>query len=367
MKFSIQRENLLRALQFIIGVVDKKLGMSVLGNVLLVCRPDHLSLTTTDTEIELIARAQYQDFIQAGEITVPARKLLDICRNTTEQSLLEFNLELPQLKVKTGRGKFVLSTLPAEEFPALELDRPEHEFNIRAKDLRYLIDSTGFSMAQQDVRIYLNGICLELNSGQIRCVATDGHRLAICTISSQLTIDKHRVIIPRKAVSELARLLPTDDASIVTLIMMESALRISSDDFIFTTKLIDAQFPSYERVIPRGGERVLLMQRDDLKQTLALVSVLSNETFRGVRFQLEPGALKISANNPEQERADEVLSVDYALEPFEVGFNVTYLLDIFNHLPSGEVRLTFADGKNSLLIESLADENRAYVVMPMRL
>lgn len=366
MKFTIQREALLKPLQMVLGAVERRQTLPVLSNVLMVVNSQQLSLTATDMEIELIAHVTLDDFAESGSITVPARKLVDICRNLTDHSILEIYLDGEKCHIKAGRSRFSLATLPADEFPNLEDMPGELEFNIKNKDWNKLLQSTYFAMAQQDVRYYLNGMLLELDNGVLRAVATDGHRLAVSTIKLAIESNHQQFIMPRKGVLELMRLL-ADDEQIVAVSVTKNHVRVTANQFTFTSKLIDGRFPDYERVIPKGGTKQIILDKDQLKQTLTRVSVLSSEKFRGVLFLLTDSQLRFSANNPEQEEAEEQIEVDYSGEDLEIGFNVSYILDVLSAVPAGDVRLTLNTPDSSLLIEAITDEQSAYVVMPMRL
>lgn len=367
MKLSIQREALMKPLQMVAGAVERRQTQAILSNVLLVAHSEYLSITATDLEVELVARVALEGDVVAGRTTVPARKFIDICKNLADNTSLSLEEIDSHVLLRAGRSRFTLSTLPADNFPSIEQGSAELEFSIKEKELRYLIEAAHFSMAQNDVRYYLNGLLFQINAGEIRTVATDGHRLATCHIdNNHLESNGYQVIVPRKGINELMRLLSDSDDT-VTVALDKRHLRITADAFSFMSKLIDGRFPDYERVIPKGGDKFIVIERDILRDALSRVSILSNEKYRAVRFQLRPGILKLVANNPEQEEAEEELEVDYAGTELDIGFNVSYLLDILNNVPAGNVQLTLTDAGSSLLISSHEDANRAYVVMPMRL
>lgn len=366
MKFTIQREELLKPLQMVLGAVERRQTLPILGNVLMVVNSHQLALTATDLEVELVGRVTLNDPADAGTITVPARKLMDICRNLSDQSILDINLDGEKFTIKAGRSRFSLSTLSADDFPNLEDAPGELEFSIKNKELSHLLHCTYFSMAQQDVRYYLNGMLLEIENDLLRSVATDGHRLAVSTVKLATNSTEQQFIIPRKGVVELMRLLDDSDDDVAVTIT-KNHIRVSAKDFTFTSKLIDGRFPDYQRVIPKGGDKQIIFDKDYLKQALTRVSILSNEKYRGVRVSLSNGLLSLAANNPDQEEAEEQLEVDYMGEDLEIGFNVSYILDVLSSIPTGEVRMTLSNPDSSLLLESLADEKSSYVVMPMRL
>lgn len=367
MDITVYREALLKPLQAISGVVEKKQTLPILSNVLLTAKEDQLLLTGTDCEIELVGIVKLESKLAEGVTTVSVRKLFDICRTLPEGSLLRLTLEKNYLIVRADESRFMLNTLPAQDFPTLETSEYPVQFMIKQHLLKSLFTKTYFAMGHQDVRHYLNGAFLEIGKNAIKCVAADGHRLALSTIHDSSIGDvESRVILPRKSVLELTRLLAGDDDSDVTVNVGESRVRISTPDFIFTTKLINAQYPDYNRLIPRGSQTAM-GEREVIKQALTRASILSNEKFRGVRFQLEPSKLKIMANNSDQEQAEEGLFLDYAGNSMEIGFNVAYLLDIMSAITSKMIRCVFMSPNDGVLIESTDDDQSIYVVMPMRL
>lgn len=367
MQFSISREALLQPLQIVSGVVERRQTLPVLSNVLLVLKGSELSLTGTDLEVELIGRAQVEGSAKPGEITVPARKLLDICKSLSDDSQIEVTVSDNKLKLKSGRSRFTLTTLPATEFPNVDEEPDTFSITITQAKLRELLDATSFAMAQQDVRYYLNGMLFEVGSDYLRVVATDGHRLAMETLSLATTVNEtQQLILPRKGIMELARLL-SDEGGDIELTFGQNHIRAAIPEFTFTSKLVDGKFPDYNRVLPKGGDRVMLGDCQELRQAFARASILSNEKYRGVRVMLSNGELRILANNPEQEEAEEVVSVDYDSEALEIGFNVSYLIDVLSTLTSSKVRFTLSDPNSSALLEAEEGSDAVYVVMPMRL
>jgi DNA polymerase-3 subunit beta len=367
MQFSVARDALLKALQLVAGVVERRQTMPVLANVLMVLENDHLSLTGTDLEVEIVGRVKVEKVGDIGEITVPAKKLLDICKNLAEGATIDFVMEDQKVNVYCGKSRFNLSTLPATEFPAVEPGADDLVFNTQQKEIKRLIERTGFAMAQQDVRYYLNGMLWELRSGSLRAVATDGHRLAMCTRAVNVDYSGvKQAILPRKGVSELARLLNDPEGS-VQLVLGSSHIRAHTADFTFTSKLVDGKFPDYERVLPRNGDKIVMGNRELLRQAFTRTAILANEKYRGVRFVLSDGLLTLTANNPEQEEAEEQITVDYRGDNLEVGFNVNYLHDVSNVIDSGQLKMTLSDSNSSILIEDPENVDSAYVVMPMRL
>ncbi len=368
MKFVISREALLKPLNLVAGVVERRQTLAILANVQLVLEGQELSLTGTDLEVELIGRVALTTPPDSdGEITVPARKLVDICKSLPDGCDIEFTLDENRLILRSGRSRFTLSTLPAADFPSVDQGDDAQSFSVKQGDVKRLIEKTAFAMAQQDVRYYLNGMLWEVSADKLRMVATDGHRLAMCTLAAELNVAKEcQVIVPRKGVNELARLL-MDESQDAEVLVGSNHLRVVTQGFTFTSKLIDGKFPDYDRVLPRGSTKEVLGSRDALKQAFARTSILSNEKYRGIRLQLTSGELKIQANNPEQEEAEEVVAVDYQGSDLEIGFNVSYLVDVLSVIGGEQVKLSLADANSSALLEEPDSSESAYVVMPMRL
>jgi len=368
MKFVISREALLKPLNLVAGVVERRQTLPILANILLVVDGERVSLTGTDLEVELVGRVVLPVVAaEPGEVTVPARKLVDICKSLPEGSDIEFTSAEGKVTVKSGRSRFTLSTLPAREFPNVEDSMGTHKFTVKQGQLKRLIERTSFAMAQQDVRYYLNGMLWELETKQIRVVATDGHRLAMCTLVIDLDItETTQVILPRKGVIELSRLLLDEEADIAVVIG-SNHIRATTEEFTFTSKLVDGKFPDYERVLPRAADKILLGSRQELRQAFSRTAILSNEKYRGVRLKLTDNTLEILANNPEQEEAEEIVSVEYQGDSLEMGFNVGYLLDVLGVLSGDKIKLSLADPNSSALLEESEDGDSLYVVMPMRL
>ncbi|NOX09352.1 MAG: DNA polymerase III subunit beta [Gammaproteobacteria bacterium] len=365
MKFTIQRETFLKPLQHVTGVVERRSTMPILANILIKAKGNKLNLTATDLEVELSSEVE-TEIKEEGEITVPARKLLDICRTLPEGANLNVSQKDDHIIIRSAKSRFSLSCLPATDFPIVENIVSAKSFVIAQEDLKSVIESTHFSMAQQDVRYYLNGLMFELSSERLRTVATDGHRLALGDF--EIAIDDveepYQVIVPRKGIQELLRLLEEGEAKVE---IGSNHIRIYSENTRFTSKLIDGRFPDYQRVVPKGGDKNVIVERDILRQALTRTSILSNEKYKGIRFLLESGLLKIQAHNPEQEEAEEEIEIDYQGESLEIGFNVTYLLDALSAVTSDQVQMILSDTNSSCLVKSPVTEAYKYVVMPMRL
>jgi len=365
MKVSATREHLLEALQSVIGVVERRQTMPILSNVLLSARDNRLRVTGTDLEVELVAAAEVT-VQQAGDVTVPGRKLLDIIRNLPEKTSLTLTREAEKFLIRGGRSRFALSSLPASEFPIIEDINSQHTLQIPAHDCRRLIDKTHFAMAQQDVRYYLNGTLLETDGKSLRAVATDGHRLSWCEVSlTGKTRELQQIILPRKGVLELQRLL--DGEGDIEIAIGSNHIRVQIGEVRFTSKLIDGKFPEYGRVIPAQPPRIMSAPRDAMRAALQRTAILSNEKYRGVRLTFGPNLLTVQAHNPEQEEAEDQLEVGFAGDELEIGFNVSYLLDALAAIETETVEVGLTDANSSCLIRAPGDTAVKYVVMPMRL
>lgn len=365
MKLSAARDVLLKPLQAVIGVVERRQTMPILSNVLLVAKDNALSITATDLEVELVAHAEVR--VEAsGEITVSGRKLLDICRALPEGSDIDISLRAEKVVVRSGRSKFSLATLPAGEFPSIEDIKAGQTIEVDQEVLGRLIEKTHFSMAQQDVRYYLNGMLLETGGSFLRAVATDGHRLALCQAEIPgASLEEQQVIVPRKGVIELQRLMGGEGA--VNIELGPNHVRIQLEGIRFTSKLIDGRFPEYDRVIPKESSNELTADRTAFKGALQRTAILSNEKYRGIRLIIRESGVLMQAHNPEQEEAEEELEVGYSGEDIEIGFNVNYLLDALGAVDGDEVTLSVLDGNSSCLIRQPGKDDSKFVVMPMRL
>lgn len=365
MRFTISRSELLKPLQRVIGAVERRQTMAILGNVLLQIEDNRMQMTATDLEIELVSHCYLIDS-ENGSITIPARKLFDICRALPENAQISLDLEEGRANLRAGGSRFSLVTLPANEYPNLDEFVPQAQFSMSQAQLKGLLLHSSFAMAQQDVRYYLNGLLLEVNPSQVTAVATDGHRLALAKLDTGVGSGEHSVIVPRKAILELLRTLEERDAE-VNIYLGTRAIRFEYEDVRFTSKLIDGKFPEYKRVIPEGGDKLLLVSREALRQALQRVSILSNEKYRGVRIGLGKDLLRIEAHNPEQEEAQVDLEVTYSGEAMDIGFNLTYLMDVISTVSGDSLQLCFKDSGSSVLITDPNEPGALYVVMPMRL
>lgn len=366
MKLQTQRNELLSALQAVIGVVERRQTMPILSNLLLKAENDTLSVTATDLELELVTRIAVT-VDQPGSITVPARKLLDICRGLPESAEIRIEVDEQRIRVASGRSRFALSTLPATEFPFLDEIEGGDSVSLPQSTLKRLLERTQFAMAHQDVRYYLNGLLLVISSEGVRAVATDGHRLALCDAEAETGIsDTRQVIVPRKAIVELQRLLAASDEP-VRLTLSDNHIQIHLPDIRFTSKLIDGRFPDYQRVIPEEGDKRVTGDREAVRQALTRTAILSNEKFKGVRLTLDENRLRLQTHNPDQEEAEDELEVEYGDGPIEIGFNVNYLVDALSVMEADEFTLELTGPDSSGLLREKGDDSSQYVVMPMRL
>ncbi|MHA7841198.1 MAG: DNA polymerase III subunit beta [Gammaproteobacteria bacterium] len=377
MKIVLSRSDIINPLKRVVGVIERRQTLPILSNVLLRSEGGVLSFTGTDLEVELVARLPIDDMAVMGKSTLPARKLMDICRNLSDSTDITLSFEKTQAVLIWGRSRFTLATLPAEDFPSIDEGPIDTELSIPSAALRFLLDRTAFAMAQQDVRYFLNGLLLALEDGHLTAVATDGHRLALAKVPLAIEGDERKVILPRKGVLELQRLL-VDCEDEVILALGNNHLRASTQNFTLTSKLIDGHFPDFQRVIPRGGNKTVYVERSAFREMLSRAAILSSEKLHGVRVQLRPGLLRILASNTEQEAVEDEIEASYqGADDLDIAFNVNYLLDVSNCIPSKQIKVVLSDSNSSALVEEVPEEEEddassslgetLYVVMPMRL
>jgi DNA polymerase III subunit beta len=368
MKVIVDREALLKPLLLVTGVVERRHTLPVLANLLVQADENGLALTGTDLEVELAVQLHHGVQVEAaGTATLPARKLADIWRALPEHAQVTIQIDGDRAQVRAGRSRFTLATLPSADFPRVEAAPGDIEFVLPRADLRRLLDHTGFSMAQQDVRYYFNGLLLEVTPRHVRAVATDGHRMAIATRTPGVDgTERNQAIVPRKGVAELSRLL-AEESDDTRISLGRNHLQVVVGGFRLTTKLVDARFPEYEPVIPRDCDNAFEGDRESLRQALHRASILSNEKYRGIRLHLAAEQLTLHANNPEQEEAEEAVPVQYSGEALETSFNVGYLQDVLNVLRTDAVRVSISQSIGSALIEGVDGDDSLYIVMPMRL
>ena len=367
MQFQIAREALLKPLQLVSAVVERRSTLPVLSNLLLELQGNHLSLTSSNQELELSAGVDVSDIGAEGRVTAPARKLSDICRSLPEDAEIQLSQEGSQLLVKSGRSRFTLATLPADEFPKSENEIDAVALTATQGQLADLLASTSFAMAAKDFRPYLNGMLIEVDSDSLRAVATDGHRLALHTLQAQnSTEEKHRLILPRRSALELARLLQDED-ELVTITGGANHFRAQMNSCTLVSKLVNSRYADYERVIPRNGANTLVGNCAELRQACQRAAILFSEKYQIASFHLGAGEFKVVARNPDQESSEESVSVDYQGEPIEIGFNVSYLIDVFSAIRTEKVRMELTDANSAVLIEPEENYGASFVVSPSRL
>ncbi|MFW2036280.1 DNA polymerase III subunit beta [Acinetobacter junii] len=381
MRLKIAKESLLNVLSHVVGAVERRHTLNILSNVKIQTTQQALTITGSDLEVELVASTTLADgaCIEAGETTVPARKLVEICKSLPSAALIDLQITEDQRCIlKSGNSRFVLGTLPAEDYPLLSTENSlGTQVQVTQRELKRLFEKTAFAMAVQDVRFYLTGTLLEIDQNQLRTVTTDGHRLALCEVlASSTATTSIQAIVPRKAVGELQRLLSIEDEQLTLLIgreLLNVTINTPSRDkeqgditVRFTTKLIDGKFPDYRRVIPRGGDKHVLIAHDVFKQSLQRVAILSNEKLRGVFLNFSQDTLQLRANNPEQDEASEDLVIQYQDAPLEMSFNAQYILDVLSVLDGDDVRMSMTEANQSVLVQDPAHPDQTYVVMPMR-
>ncbi|APX61463.1 DNA polymerase III subunit beta [Acinetobacter sp. HA] len=381
MRLKIAKESLLNVLSHVVGAVERRHTLNILSNLKIQVTAQALTVTGSDLEVELVASMPLNEgaCLQAGETTVPARKLVDICKSLPSAALVDLQITEDQRCIlKSGNSRFVLGTLPAEDYPLLSTENSQGtQVTVTQRELKRLFEKTAFAMAVQDVRFYLTGTLLEIDANQLRAVTTDGHRLALCETAAQSTAAQPiQAIVPRKAVGELQRLLSVEDDQLSLLIgreLLNVTITVANRDkeqgdttVRFTTKLIDGKFPDYRRVIPRGGDKHVIIAHDVFKQSLQRVAILSNEKLRGVFLNFNADSLQLRANNPEQDEAIEDLAIQYADAPMEMSFNAQYLLEVLGVLDGDDVSMSMTEANQSVLVQDPAHTDQTYVVMPMR-
>ena len=359
---------MLKPLLAVSGIVEKRHTLPILSNVLFERIEERLHLLATDLEIQvstsfLCSQKGADNYL----VTVSARKLQDILRALPEQAEIILEAQNNRMLVRSGKSRFTLQTLPAEDFPKhAQTAEAVVKIKMSQKTLKSLLLLVQYAMAQQDIRYYLNGLLLVLEGNTLRAVATDGHRLAYASAGLEQKSELQEVILPRKAVQELVKLL-SDSEDEVNVELSPSQVKFQIGDVVLITKVVDGKFPDYTRVIPTNYQKHFSIKRELLQQALQRVAILSNEKFRGVRWTLSEGQLRITCTNTEQEEAFEELEIEYKGEALDIGFNVTYLLDVLNNIASEKVTCSFGDANSSVLVTIAEDSDFRYVVMPMRI
>jgi DNA polymerase III subunit beta len=362
----IPRDALLRPLQAVSGIVERRQTLPILANVLLEQKDGRLFVTATDLEMQITANSELSGK-QDQSVTVGARKLQDLLRALPEESALNLDTAGGKMTVRAGRSRFNLQTLPAADYPRIGLSQEQLQtISLPQREFRGLLKLAEFAMAQQDIRYYLNGMLLVIDKGSLQAVATDGHRLSYASINVPGSYARQEVILPRKTVLELGKLLEDSEAP-VTIDVLANQVRFRFSNIELVSKVVDGKFPDYNRVIPSGHPKQLDLARSELLQALQRAAILSNEKFRGVRLVLGTDQLKIICTNSEQEEAEEEMEVAYKGEPLDIGFNITYLLDVLHNLSADRVVLALGDANSSALVTMPERSDYKYVVMPMRI
>ena len=372
MQFVITKEALLTPLQLVSGVVDNRQDMPILANVLLTIDGDKLSLVGTDIETEITSRSALNESYDLFEVTVPAKKLLDICRASNDKSDIRFTHKDNRFVIQSGKSRFSISTLPAVNFPQLEEGPAQVEFSLLQGGLKRIIENVSFSVAQEDIRYYLNGVLLEIKDNKIVAVATDGHRLSMSALPSEAEAPSlpeglsYQVIIPRKGVMELMRLLNSPEET-VGVAIGEKQLKLHTNTVTFLTKLVDSRYPDYTAVIPKQCDNIVSIDRERFRQAITRSIILFSEKVRGIRLQFSNGLLRLKTTNQDQEEASDEIEIDYDGQDFDLSYNASYLLDVLSAIKSKSVEFCFNNAQSSALIREAADANSLYVVMPMKL
>ncbi|MCH6582429.1 MAG: DNA polymerase III subunit beta [Proteobacteria bacterium] len=366
MQININREELLKPLSYVTGVVERRQTLPILSNIRLRCYEGILEFTGTDLEVEVITTIRV-DGAEKGEVTIPARKFYDICRALPPQAEIKITLDGERVRIQSGKSRFTLVTLPTSDFPSVETGEWDLKLGLPEQDLKRLFDKTQFCMAHQDVRYYLNGLLLELKQGELRAIATDGHRMGLSEVKLEQTISADRqVIVPRKGVQEISRFLDSGERQ-VELKLSRNHVQIGVENITLTSKLIDGRFPDYTQVMPKSHRNIARINRLLLREALGRAAILANEKYRGVRLTLDGEKMVINAHNPEQEEAQEEIAVTYSGEELEIGFNVNYIIEAINGLEGEEVELGLNDGDSSCTLQAPGQAQTRYIIMPMRL
>ncbi|HVN34620.1 MAG TPA: DNA polymerase III subunit beta [Casimicrobiaceae bacterium] len=362
----IARDALLRPLQAVSGIVERRHTLPILANVLIEHRDAKLFVTATDLEMQITAHSDLAGK-ESQATTVAARKLQDLLRALPDDTTLSIEGSGSRMTLRAGRSRFNLQTLPAADYPRIGIGQDHVQaLSLPQRELRSLLKSVEYAMAQQDIRYYLNGMLLVIDRGSLQAVATDGHRLSWASLKISGDYQRQEVILPRKTVLELGKLLAeVDDA--VTLNVLANQVRFTFANIELVSKVVDGKFPDYNRVIPTGHAKRVLISRSDLLASLQRAAILSNEKFRGVRLVLKNEQLKIICTNSEQEEAEEELEIAYKGDALDIGFNINYLLDVLQNLTTEQVELAFGDANSSALVTVPGRDDYKYVVMPMRI
>lgn len=367
MNIKIDRDTLLKPLSAVSSIVERRHTLPILSNLLLEATENKVTLTATDLEMQI---SLSMAGTPGGEVatTVSARKLLDICRSLPEQAEITMGIQDNRMQLRAGKSRFNLQTLPAADYPLMAKASGDTGLvlEIAQRHLKKLLKQVEYAMAQQDIRYYLNGLLFEVNGNRLNVVGTDGHRLSFTSMELPQVYEKQELILPRKTVLELIKLLDDSD-DVVRIEVGSNQVNFAFSGIRLISKVIDGKFPDYTRVIPTGHQNSLIVDRHTLLQSMQRASILSNEKYRGIRMVLGKDSLRLISSNSEQEEAEEELEISYAGDALDIGFNVTYMIDVLNNVDSDTVTFSFADANSSCLVTVPSDVNYKYVVMPMRI
>jgi len=365
MQITLNREELIKPLGVVAGVVERRQTLPILSNLLVRSNGKTVTFTGTDMEVEITAEIPCQG--DTGQLTIPARKFYEICRALPADSKITLSIDKEKALVRSGKSRFKLLTMPENEFPSIEAADWQHKFQLPQNALKWLLEKTMFCMAQQDVRYYLNGLLIEVKGGTLKMVATDGHRLSLAEKELEDSGGKeYQVILPRKGAMEMASFLE-DSEDQAQIAIGPNHIKANLKGYSFISKLIDGKFPDYSKVIPSNQSKNIIVDRSVFRETLGRVAILSNEKYRGVRFGITNNLMTITAHNPEQEEAQEEIAVEYKGDELEIGFNVNYISDALGAIEAGQIQFGLNDPNSSCLIRESDNSKYLYVVMPMRL
>ena len=363
MEITLKKEDIVSALNITLGVVEKRQTLPILANVLFEVDENSFKLTATDLESEVTTSGPLLGIETSGKLTTSAKKLNELCRLIPDGEEINFSLQSDKLHIKTTNGKYSLSTLPSSDFPIFNIDSGDTPLVVPAKELQEIIKNTSFAMGNQDWRHYLNGLFISISDGKITAVSTDAHRLAVANIAIN-SDHSFSGIIPRKSINEMAKFL-SDQSGDAQLKINDSSIELTVGNLIFKSKLIDGTFPDYQQVIPSGESSMLEINVKDFSETLSRVSVLSSEKYKGIRLITSQDGVRISANNPEQEEAEEFFPASYKGEDLDIAFNVTYLQEIMSHMQTDTCHINFFGSDKSCLLTPPDCDSPKYVVMPL--
>jgi DNA polymerase III subunit beta len=366
-ELTIKKNDLLPPLLTVAGAVDRKQSLAILSNILLKLNDNTLLLTATDLEIEISATIPCQATESSGAITVPAKKFVDIIRSLDDEATPKLSVSDKAVTLKEGRSQFKLAMLSADSYPSSEDEVSDLELSISRSDLLHLFQATQFAMSQQDVRVFLNGLLLEIDERHLTTVATDGHRMAICKLPCEAGNQQHKLIIPRKGIQEISRLLSTVTDEQVTLSAGKNHLKVQTSQYTFVSKLIEARFPPYIKAIPKEQDKSVVISRDVLKRALSRIVILANEKSRAILLHLQEGQLTLIAHNQDQEEAMESIEAKTEGGELKIGINAGYLQDVLGYVDAGDIKLSMSTPDSSVLVETVTDEHYQYIIMPMKI